>query len=140
MASLDFAFLSESARVDLGNQLSALGIGFTHISPSELPMATPVTVAGLVWMTEEDEGSAELEVTILGAEDSYEVSLEQRLFVPEGEPDLEGRQAAAFVAPITLPLTTPGIYRVNIHLNGTLTRSLSFEVMRPWSTGSGDES
>lgn len=140
VASLDFAFLSESARVDLGNQLSALGIGFTHITPAVLPMATPVTVAGLVWMTEDDGGNAELVVTILGAEDSYEVSLEQTLFVPEGEPNLEGRQAASFVAPITLPLTTEGIYRVNIDLNGTHVRSLAFEVTSPWAPGSDDES
>ena len=140
VASLDFAFLSESARVDPGNQLSALGIGFTHVLPAALPAAISITVAGMVWMTKEDEGSAELVLNVVGPDDSYELSVEQTLFVPEGEQYLRGRRVAAFVAPLTLPLTTEGIYRVNIGLDGTQVRSLSFDVMPPWESGADDES
>lgn len=131
MASLDFAFVSESARLEPGNTLSALGIGFTHIQLSRFPIAVPVAVAGMAWLEEEDGGKADLVVTLVGAQDSYELSVEQTLFAPEGEPYMEGRQAACFVAPLTLPLTTEGIYRVNLKLNGTLARSIQLEVMRP---------
>jgi len=135
VASLDFAFLAESARVDAGNTLSGLGIGFTHAYVARLPMAINVTVAGLAWMTEEDQGSTQLSLTLVGAEETYEASLDATLTVHPVERPLEGRFAATFDIPVTVAVPVAGIYRVTIRLDGTIAKTLAFEVLKDEGAG-----
>lgn len=137
MASLDFAFLAQSARVDAGNTLSGLGVGFTHIHVPGLPVAINITVAGLVWMTEEDEGSSHLSLTLVGAEETYEASLDATLTVATVERPLEGRLAATFDIPVTVAVPVAGIYRVTISLDGTIAKTLAFEVLAPATEDEG---
>lgn len=137
MASLDFAFLAQSARVDAGNTLSGLGVGFTHVHVPSLPVAVNITVAGLVWMTEEDRAGTQLSLTLVGADETYEANLDATLTVAAVERSLEGRWAATFDIPVTVAVPVPGIYRVTIRLGGTIAKTLAFEVLAPPSEDEG---
>lgn len=125
MASIDFAVLAEFARTDENGLFTIVQGGFTDIAKPSFPGNQQVALA-LRINVDDGEESINIGVIYRAPENAYQI---RAAGVTHSLADLPPeRNAFAVVAGIILPLPTPGIYSVDVELNGKIARTLTFNV------------
>ena len=126
MADLDYAFLADYATVE-GGRLTAVGASFTHVDAATLPSLMSLSIAGRV---RAPEGSVQTVLHLSITTPSGEVSLQGEF--PLHQTDLtrpyRGKVGLLFAATTAIWLSEPGVYDVNLELDGEPARHLAFEV------------
>ncbi len=126
MAELDYAYLADYAVVSDG-KLSTIGASFTHVGVGAFPSALNLAVAGRIRVAAEI-GSVSLLVRILPPKDEYRVEFAGILEAgPQARPYGDGLVGVLFSVTATVPLPNPGLYQVEIHVDGELARRLAFD-------------
>lgn len=127
MASLDYAFLADYAKVEPSGTLTAIGASFTYIDVSAVPAARMIAVAGRV--RAKDDELVELDLRISGPGEGITIGAAMTLEPgPQARPYGEGRLGHLFAVNVQLPLPSEGLYTAEIKV-GDEVRRLAFEVV-----------
>ncbi len=124
MAELDYAFLAEYAKVEVGGNLTAIGASYTHISVPRFPSQHLVSIAGRVRSRVGEQPL--LKASFRTPDRSVQLDFELQLAAtPEARPygpeqDTLGLQ---FAVSFAVPLPTSGLYDVDLQLDGRQVRT-----------------
>jgi hypothetical protein len=131
VAELDYAFLADYAKVERSGTLTAIGASFTHVAATTLPTTHLMAVAGRV-RSSIDAGTVGLTITITPPDtDRFTVTFGVELGpAPDARPYGEGRVGLLFAITTGVPLQSEGVYKVGLELEGSLARTLMFEVSK----------
>lgn len=129
MAELDYAFLADYATVE-GGRLTAVGASFTHVDAPALPSTFGIAVAGRV-RAPEDVESVHVDIAIHAPEDLYVIATSTDVGPTDGTRPYDGKIGLLFAMWTVITIAVPGLYRVDISLDGEHTRSLAFDVSEP---------
>lgn len=123
---LDYAFLADYAVVADG-KLTAVGASFTIVKPPSLPQNLPISIAGRL-RASVGTTAAGLKIEVVPPNKEYEINAEGVMHDLEGVQPYDGKLGLLFAFTLALPLVAPGLYVVNLYLEGNLARRLAFEV------------
>jgi len=127
VAELDYAYLADAVRVEQNGIMNALGMSYTHVAVSALPIAHPVVAAGRAWL-DTNESYVELTLIAEGPRDTFSISTSQLLHVLPGEPEMDGRRSVSFAIHFVLPVTAEGRYGFRLVLDDAEVKTLAFVV------------
>lgn len=128
-AELDYAFLAEYAKTELGT-ITAIGASFTEVKATAFPSVVDIAVAGRIrWP--EDEDAPELSISIRGPGETVEPQIEFdfNLEREENAVRYDGKVASVFVFRGPVLITDRGLYECFIKSDGKPVRRLAFEVV-----------
>jgi hypothetical protein len=126
MAKLDYAFLTEYAKISDG-LLTTVGASYTFARIPGLPSPFVINVAGRVRMSDGDR--PQLGISIEGPNDRFRIDVTNEMSTEGARPYGPQRTVGVlFVASAPLILTEYGLYTINIELDGDHARTLRFEV------------
>ncbi|MGI5188438.1 DUF6941 family protein [Promicromonospora sp. CA-289599] len=125
MIELDYAFLADYARVE-GGKLTAVGASYTHTKTPGLPAAHLVCVAGRIRVSE-DVHTVDLGARFSAPRDMVVMDISGTLDADGGIP-YEGRKGVLFAFQMQVGLPVPGLYTVDLSLDGKHVRTLKFDV------------
>ena len=125
---LDYAFLADYATVENG-KLTAVGASFITIAAPTTPFHRAISIAGRVRLTENEEGF-QLGIAISSPNDEWRADFGGYLEGTQPQ-NYDGKQGVLFALQSTVPLPTPGLYAVDLTLNGAPVRTLKFDVVTP---------
>lgn len=127
MADLDYAFLADYAHVE-GGKLSALGASYTHAEVASTNNLWVTSVAGRV-RSVVDAPPIDLSIRVVGPGDAYEISTAAVIEVgPEARPYGDGKVGILFAQTFAIPILMPGLFHVQLSIDGELVRTLAFDV------------
>jgi hypothetical protein len=131
VADLDYAFLADYAKVERSGTLTAVGASFTHLVVPMLPGTHLMSIAGRVRSTI-DAGPVSLTATLTPPDtDRFTVAFNMELTAgPEARPYGDGRVGLLFAITTAVPLQSEGLYRVALELEGSIARTLMFDVSK----------
>lgn len=127
VAELDYAFLAEYAKVEPGGNLTAVGASYTHLRVPTFPAGHLVSVAGRVRAHVGDTPA--LRVVVVTPDESVRIETETQLAAaPDARPYGPGHGTIGlqFALSFVFPLPTPGLYNVDLLLDGDQVRHLAF--------------
>lgn len=128
MARLDYALLTEHARVDPGGTLSVLGGSFSRLAVASVPAQVHLAVAGRV-LIDGEEDPISVRVTFDGPVDSgLKVSFETEL-EPPGDDPVEGvAPAITFAVAGPWPVPSEGLYAITVQVAESEPARMTFRV------------
>lgn len=129
MAELDFAFISDLARVKAGS-LDALSIGVDMITALSFPAAVQVVLVVKIALMEHDCGSTHRLEAIVQDTDGKrltEVTLNVQAAWPGDPPPLD-RVCVQALLPLLLPISGPGAHSIDLALDGNPLKTISLDV------------
>ncbi|TDW91121.1 hypothetical protein [Kribbella sp. VKM Ac-2566] len=130
MATLDYAFLADYAKVQPNGTLTSVGASFTFVEAQSLPTTHRMAVAARV-RARIDEQIIPFRVEITGPGESFRLGVDGQLSPgPDSRPYGEGFVGHLLAMDIQIPLPSAGLYTVNIELEGKHVRRLAFDVVR----------
>lgn len=126
MAELDYAYLADYAQIENG-KISALGASYTHAVLGALPGAWMTTAVGRV---RADEGTDPVQLTLhlTPPDGSFEIHYEGLLEQQPGFRAYRGKIGLLFTVTMQMPVTSEGLYTLDIALDGVQVRRLAFDV------------
>jgi hypothetical protein len=130
MAELDYAFVAEYAKVELG-KLTAVGASYTDVRALTFPIHHLLAIAGRI-RAPEDAGEIIMIVRVnVPGENSP--SMEFRYtFTPGPESArYDGKVGILFALNTSLILTEPGLCEITFDVDGSRQRRLAFDVLGP---------
>ena len=130
MAELDYAFLADYVALQDG-KLTSVGASFTFVQSASLPTVMDMGIGGRV-RAKAAETPVAMEISISSPHNDYEMSYSGHLTPgPLHRPYGDGIVGLLFAINVQLPIDVPGLYEVNISLEGKPVRRLAFEVEMP---------
>jgi len=126
MADLDYAFLAEYATVQDG-KLTAVGASYTHLIVPQLPISHLLSIAGRVRAS---VGTDRIPVSIgvVAPDEQYTLQFGTELIPDDTTRPYGDKIGVLFAATVGITLTTPGLYTVNLSIDGAQARRLAFDV------------
>jgi len=123
MASLDFVFLAEYAKLEPGSTITAVGAGIKGIRPTGDGPAVQLFVAGAV---DRVPGEAEASMTITIQPETNEYSISQTISMDSAP---EGLFATTlFAIAVSIPITGSGKYNVLVAVDEQLPTAIDLWV------------
>lgn len=128
MATLDYAFLADYAKVDANGTLTAVGASWTNLQTPSLPTQHRMSIAGRV-RAKLAEGPVDLRIQIQGPEDVFHLGMDAQLEAgPDARPYGDGNIGHLFAVDMQVPLPKAGLYTVTLSVDGKPVRDLKFDV------------
>lgn len=127
MATLDYAFVADFAKVEPNGTLTTVGASWTFLEASVLPTVHRMAVAGRV-RTQVGDAPTDIRVTVRGPGGLFELSADGQFSGPAPRPYADGRVGQLFALDLQIPLPEAGLYEVLIDIDGERARRLAFEV------------
>ncbi|MCW1250645.1 hypothetical protein ODZ83_10770 [Acaricomes phytoseiuli] len=123
---LDYAFLAEFASIQNGT-LTAVGASYTTIRVPEFPFLQDLYVAGRV-RKPAGHGVIPIEAVIsTPTQGDAEIGISGALSPKPNELPYDGKVGTFFVIHTYLQLNGPGLYVINLEIDGRPARRLAFE-------------
>jgi hypothetical protein len=125
LPDLDYAFLTEYAKVEPQGTLSVIGASFSRIQIPTVPSTLNIFLAGRLRAA---EGSQPVHIAIHVSgptPSSPRLELETQ-FAIEGSEPYEGRIGILFSVGVAMPVTSHGVHEFAILVEGKHARSLKF--------------
>jgi len=131
MANLDYAFLADFAKVEPNGTLTTVGASFTFVTAVALPTTHQMAVAGRA-RGGIDEDAIPLRIEIVGPDEAFQLGAEGLLLKgPHARPYGGGLIGHVFALNVQIPLSTEGLYVVNVRVGDEAPRRLAFDVVTP---------
>lgn len=125
MAELDYAYLAEYARVDPPGAITAVGASYTHIFVPTFPGQHLLSVAGRI-RTVVGEGSLTLGIAVR-FEAAFELKVELPILEADNARPYNDKVGRLFAITTVVPLPGPGLYEVDLSIDGENVRRLAFD-------------
>lgn len=128
MATLDYAFLADYAKVTANGTLTSVGASWTYLQAVNLPTQHRMSVAGRV-RAKIAEDPVELRIEVKGPEELFHLGLDAQLrATPGARPYGDGYIGHLFALDMQVPLPRTGLYTVTLSVDGKWARDLKFDV------------
>ncbi|MCV7435740.1 DUF6941 family protein [Mycobacterium seoulense] len=127
MAELDYAYLAEFAQV-IDGKLTAVNASFIAVT-TPVPAVFQFAVAGRVRAPVE-AGIVDLAIQIVAPDDSTKITWQSELRT-DGHQVYDGKVGILFALRTGVPLSTHGLFRIEISIDGEHARTLAFEAVSP---------
>lgn len=129
MATLDYAFLADFAKVEPNGTLTSVGASFTYVKAQQLPARHQLAVAGRV-RAHIDESDIPLRIRATGPDETFTMGTDGLLTSgPNLMPYGSGWVGHLFALNIELPLPALGLYTVTVQVGDGEPRRLAFDVV-----------
>ncbi len=134
MATFDYAFLCQFARLETSGALTAVGAGFARIVVPAVPTQLSVFVVARLEFEEDEQQPVALQVTFRDPGRTADVTVAGDVRPHQPYVAIAGKVQVFAVVAANVAVPQYGLHQVDVSLNGQPVRTLLFEVAQQTPT------